>query len=85
MLRGAAIFMADLVREIHLPIEMDYMAISSYGNGAKSRGRTDTGKAHSPTVGDFCRMWTGLEDGAFRKREPDTISGTGEASVGSHV
>lgn len=29
VLRGAAIFMADLVREIHLPIEMDYMAISS--------------------------------------------------------
>lgn len=38
VLRGAAIFMADLVREIQLPIEMDYMAISSYGNGAKSSG-----------------------------------------------
>ena len=30
--------MADLVREIHLPVEMDYMAISSYGNGMKSSG-----------------------------------------------
>ncbi|MEG0476398.1 MAG: hypoxanthine phosphoribosyltransferase [Raoultibacter sp.] len=38
VLRGAAIFMADLVREIELPLEMDYMAISSYGNGAKSSG-----------------------------------------------
>jgi hypoxanthine phosphoribosyltransferase len=38
VLRGAAIFMADLVREMHLPLEMDYMAISSYGNGAKSSG-----------------------------------------------
>ncbi len=38
VLRGAAIFMADLVREIHLPVEMDYMAISSYGNGMKSSG-----------------------------------------------
>jgi hypoxanthine phosphoribosyltransferase len=38
VLRGAAIFMADLVREIQLPVEMDYMAISSYGNGAKSSG-----------------------------------------------
>lgn len=38
VLRGAAIFMADLAREIHLPIEMDYMAVSSYGNGAKSSG-----------------------------------------------
>lgn len=38
VLRGAAIFMADLAREIKLPCEMDYMAISSYGNGAKSSG-----------------------------------------------
>lgn len=38
VLRGAAIFMADLVREIQLPLEMDYMAISSYGNGVKSSG-----------------------------------------------
>ena len=29
VLRGAAIFMADLAREIKLPLEMDYMAISS--------------------------------------------------------
>ena len=38
VLRGAAIFMSDLVRQITLPVEMDYMAISSYGNGAKSSG-----------------------------------------------
>ena len=38
VLRGAAIFMADLARKIELPLEMDYMAISSYGNGAKSSG-----------------------------------------------
>lgn len=38
VLRGAAIFMADLARQIELPVEMDYMAISSYGNGAKSSG-----------------------------------------------
>ncbi len=38
VLRGAAIFMADLARQIKLPLEMDYMAVSSYGNGAKSSG-----------------------------------------------
>ena len=38
VLRGAAIFMADLARQIQLPLEMDYMAVSSYGNGAKSSG-----------------------------------------------
>ncbi len=38
VLRGAAIFMADLARKIELPLEMDYMAVSSYGNGMKSSG-----------------------------------------------
>ncbi len=38
VLRGAAVYMADLARAIKLPLEMDYMAISSYGNGAKSSG-----------------------------------------------
>ena len=38
VLRGAAIFMADLVRAMDMPVEMDYMAVSSYGTGAKSSG-----------------------------------------------
>lgn len=38
VLRGAAIFMADLARKIELPLEMDYMAVSSYGSGVKSSG-----------------------------------------------
>lgn len=38
VLRGAAIFMADLVREIKLPLEMDYMAVSSYGDGVTTSG-----------------------------------------------
>ena len=38
VLRGAAIYMSDLARQIDLPFEMDYMAVSSYGNGVKSSG-----------------------------------------------
>ena len=38
VLRGAATFMADLVRAIDLPVEMDYMCVSSYGNGVASSG-----------------------------------------------
>lgn len=38
VLRGAAIFMADLARATEIPIEMDYMAVSSYGSGTKSSG-----------------------------------------------
>lgn len=47
LLRGASIFMADLIREIKLPVEMDFMTVSSYGNSAKSSGviriKTDLG------------------------------------------
>ena len=38
VLKGAAIFMADLVRAIDLPLEMDFMAVSSYGLDATSSG-----------------------------------------------
>jgi hypoxanthine phosphoribosyltransferase len=30
--------MADLSRRMHLPIQMDWMAVSSYGSGTKSSG-----------------------------------------------
>ena len=30
--------MADLIREIDIPIEMDFMDVSSYGNSTKSSG-----------------------------------------------
>ena len=38
ILRGAATFASDLVRAIDLPIEIDYMAISSYGAATRSSG-----------------------------------------------
>nr|WP_206760052.1 MULTISPECIES: hypoxanthine phosphoribosyltransferase [Thermoactinomyces] len=38
VLKGAVPFMADLIREIDIPIEMDFMDVSSYGNSTKSSG-----------------------------------------------
>ena len=38
ILRGSYIFMADLVRQIDLPITMDFMVVSSYGAGTMSSG-----------------------------------------------
>ena len=40
ILRGSVIFMADLVRQIDLPITMDFMVVSSYGAGTSSSWRT---------------------------------------------
>ena len=38
VLKGAVMVMADLSRAMHLPVQMDWMAISSYGSGTKSSG-----------------------------------------------
>ena len=38
ILRGAVMVMADLARELRIPIEMDWMAVSSYGAGTQSSG-----------------------------------------------
>ena len=38
VLRGAFIFTADLMRSISVPCAVDFMAVSSYGDGVKSSG-----------------------------------------------
>ena len=38
VLNGAFMFMADLVREIKLPVILDFISASSYGDGTKSSG-----------------------------------------------
>lgn len=38
ILKGAAIFLADLVREISIPVDYDFVAISSYGADTRSSG-----------------------------------------------
>lgn len=39
ILRGSFMFFADLVRELNLEAEIDFMAISTYGQGAVSSGK----------------------------------------------
>ena len=38
ILKGAVVFFSDLVREIDLPLSMEFMSISSYGRSTKSSG-----------------------------------------------
>jgi hypoxanthine phosphoribosyltransferase len=38
VLKGAFIFLADLARAIRLPLEVDFMAVSSYGASTRSSG-----------------------------------------------
>jgi len=38
VLKGAIMFMSDLARVIDLPVELDFMAVSSYGHSTKTSG-----------------------------------------------
>lgn len=38
VLKGAVVFLTDLMRAIDLPAEIDFMVVSSYGSGVKSSG-----------------------------------------------
>lgn len=38
ILKGASVFLSDLIREISLPAYIDYMVVSSYGNSTETSG-----------------------------------------------
>jgi len=38
VLKGGVIFAADLARAIDLPVELDFMAVSSYGSSTRNSG-----------------------------------------------
>ena len=50
VLRGSYIFMADLSRAIDLPVEIDFMSVSSYGKGTQSTGQVEIKKDLSDSI-----------------------------------
>lgn len=38
VLKGSAIFVSDLIRKLTIPCEIDFMAVSSYGNSSETSG-----------------------------------------------
>jgi hypoxanthine phosphoribosyltransferase len=38
VLKGAVFFLSDLMRELEIPVEVDFMAVASYGSATKSSG-----------------------------------------------
>lgn len=83
VLKGAIMVMADLARAIHLPVQMDWMAISSYGSGTKSSGvvrilkdlDTDITGRHVLIVEDIVDSGLTLSwlVGNLRSREPASL------------
>lgn len=39
VLKGSVLFMADLMRAIEIPCEIDFMVVSSYGSGTRTSGK----------------------------------------------
>ena len=39
ILKGSVVFMGELMKKITLPLEIDFMKVSSYGSGTSSQGR----------------------------------------------
>ncbi len=50
ILKGSFVFMADLIREITIPCEVDFMAVSSYGKGTVSSGEVRITKDLDTTI-----------------------------------
>lgn len=44
ILKGASVFFCDLIRQIDLPLEIDFMVVSSYGNGTSTTGEVEIKK-----------------------------------------
>lgn len=60
ILKGALLFIADLVRAVHLPVQLDFMVVTSYGSGTESGGarivtdlKTDIHNRHVLLVEDI--------------------------------
>ncbi|MGH3181102.1 MAG: hypoxanthine phosphoribosyltransferase [Streptosporangiaceae bacterium] len=84
VLKGAVMVMADLARALHLPAQMDWMAISSYGSGTKSSGvvrilkdlDTDITGRHALIVEDIVDSGLTLSwlAGNLRSRSPASLA-----------
>ena len=50
ILKGAVLFYTDLLRNMPIPVAMDFMAVSSYGNKTKSSGEVEIRKDLSTSI-----------------------------------
>ena len=83
ILKGSFIFLADLVRRLGLPLEIDFVGLSSYGGGTETSGKvrverglhTEVKGRHILVIEDI--VDTGLTTGFLldylRKRKPASV------------
>lgn len=83
ILKGSVMFFADLVRNINVPLNIDFMVASSYGDGTESRGKVNIKKdlsvdikgRHVLLVEDIIDSGITMDAlmGELKKREPASI------------
>jgi hypoxanthine phosphoribosyltransferase len=83
VLKGSFVFLADLVREISIDVELDFLSVSSYGRSTRSSGVVKIVKDLSETVQD--RHVVLVEDivdsGRTLKYLYELLQGKGPASL----
>lgn len=52
ILKGSFIFLADLIREINMPLEVDFIELSSYGTRKETSGKVTMAQGLKPSVKD---------------------------------
>ncbi len=53
LLKGSFIFTSDLVRELEIPVKIEFMATSSYGKGKESSGHVEITQDLKGTIEDY--------------------------------
>lgn len=83
VLKGAMVFMADLIRTIDLPLTIDFIAVSSYGSGTRSTGEVRIVKDldHPLEGSDVIFVEDILDTGLTLSYLLDTFRARGVASV----
>lgn len=52
ILKGACMFLADLIRSVHLPVALDFIALASYGSATESSGQVQLLKDLESSIED---------------------------------
>lgn len=83
VLKGCVVFLADLMRVINLPLEIEFVAAASYRRGAKrEEGIVLSGPSHIPLTGRHVLIVEGVVDSGrtvstilehVRKMEPASV------------
>lgn len=84
VLNGAIVFMTDLMKQVHLDMQVDFIRTSSYGNSQKSRGvkftklwEIDLTNKHVILVDDIFDTGATMKaimDKIYQKCEPASVS-----------